>query len=231
MLSIMETMPDLPLMLVAALVVVASIVVTNLFRTPVALKPGKPVQLTLREREQLTHDTFRFRFSLASDKHRLGLPVGKHISLRARKDGKEIQRTYTPVSSDDELGYVDFVIKVYFAGVHPKFPDGGKMSQHLHSLKPGDTIEAIGPNGHMEYKGNGTLHLSRPRGPLQVKSAKRIGLIAGGTGVTPMIQLARAALKVSCPPSAAHMDDCVWVRILTTRLSSLCCLPTRLPRT
>lgn len=40
------------------------------------------------------------------------------------------------MTGDDELGYVDFVIKVYFKNVHPNFPDGGKMSQHLH----GDSI-------------------------------------------------------------------------------------------
>ena len=26
-------------------------------------------------------------------------------------------------------------LQVYFKGVHPKFPDGGKMSQHLESMK------------------------------------------------------------------------------------------------
>jgi cytochrome-b5 reductase len=31
--------------------------------------------------------------------------------------------------------------------VHPKFPEGGKMSQHLDSLKIGDKIEMRGPKG------------------------------------------------------------------------------------
>ena len=35
---------------------------------------------------------------------------------------------------------MDLVIKVYFANVHPRFPEGGKMSQHLESLKIGETI-------------------------------------------------------------------------------------------
>jgi hypothetical protein len=29
------------------------------------------------------------------------------------------------------------MLKVYFRGVHPKFPDGGKMSQHLESMEIG----------------------------------------------------------------------------------------------
>ena len=40
-------------------------------------------------------------------------------------------RAYTPTSGDDEVGFFDLVIKVYFKNVHPRFPDGGKMSQHL----------------------------------------------------------------------------------------------------
>jgi cytochrome-b5 reductase len=39
--------------------------------------------------------------------------------------------------SDDDFGTVSFVIKVYFRNVHPKFPEGGKMSQHMESLEIG----------------------------------------------------------------------------------------------
>lgn len=31
-------------------------------------------------------------------------------------------RAYTPTSSDDDLGYFDLVVKVYFANEHPSFP-------------------------------------------------------------------------------------------------------------
>lgn len=48
-----------------------------------------------------------------------------------------IVRPYTPVSSDDDQGQVVFVIKVYPANVHPKFPEGGKMSQYMDSLQIG----------------------------------------------------------------------------------------------
>lgn len=80
-------------------------------------------------------------------------------------------RPYTPVTSDDELGYFDLVIKVsylyslllllpnivkvYFKDVHPKFPEGGKMSQHLESLSIGSTIEIRGPSGKLTYVGRG----------------------------------------------------------------------------
>lgn len=37
---------------------------------------------------------------------------GQHLYLTAKVDGKLVIRPYTPVSSDDDLGFVDFVIKV-----------------------------------------------------------------------------------------------------------------------
>lgn len=37
---------------------------------------------------------------------------GKHVYLSARIDGSLVIRPYTPVTSDDDHGYVDLVIKV-----------------------------------------------------------------------------------------------------------------------
>ncbi len=45
--------------------------------------------------------------------------------------------------------------QVYKAGVHPRFPNGGKMSQHLDSLEIGDTIDIRGPEGKVNYAGRG----------------------------------------------------------------------------
>ena len=33
-----------------------------------------------------------------------------------------VMRAYTPTSSDDEKGYFDLVVKVYFANNNPAFP-------------------------------------------------------------------------------------------------------------
>ena len=112
--------------------------------------------IQLRTVIDLSHDTKLYRFALpgTSTTSRsaplvLGLPTGKHIKLFApasrlpvasvdgewngRPDpdaGKtEIERKYTPTSSDLDLGVLDLVIKVYGSGVVDRFPDGGKMSQ------------------------------------------------------------------------------------------------------
>ena len=47
------------------------------------------------------------------------------------------------------------ITQVYFKGVNAKFPDGGKMSQHLEKMELGDFIDVRGPNGLLTYEGQG----------------------------------------------------------------------------
>ncbi|GHP05673.1 NADH-cytochrome b5 reductase 3 [Pycnococcus provasolii] len=155
----------------------------------------------LVDKKTISHDTRRFRFALPSPKHILGLPVGQHISfIYTDADGKLVTRPYTPTSSDADVGYVDFVIKVYFKNVHPKFPNGGKMSQHLESLNVGDKMIFSGPRGKITYVGNGAFHIALPKskgGGYEKRRAKRVGMIAGGTGITPMLQIMRHMFRTS----------------------------------
>lgn len=44
-----------------------------------------------------------------------GLPIGQHLYLSAKINNELVSRAYTPVSSDDDVGYVDLVIKVRFS--------------------------------------------------------------------------------------------------------------------
>lgn len=156
----------------------------------VALNPKKWIDFELAEKVEISHDTRLFKFKLQSPEHRLGLPVGYHMFTRATINDKMVMRAYTPVSSDDDTGYFTLCIKVYFAGVHPKFPDGGKMSQHMESLSIGDTLQVKGPLGHFEYKGRGQFVLKGKQ-----RFAKKIGLLCGGTGLTPAYQVMMAVCK------------------------------------
>uniref|UniRef100_A0A914CA97 NADH-cytochrome b5 reductase n=1 Tax=Acrobeloides nanus TaxID=290746 RepID=A0A914CA97_9BILA len=164
--------------------------------------PDKKYALKLIEKEEVTHDTRKFKFGLPSNNHILGLPVGQHIYMSANIDGKLVVRPYTPISSDDDQGFVEFMIKVYFKDVNPKFPDGGKMSQHLESLKIGDTMDFRGPNGLIVYEGNGTL-AARPdkKSPPSRRKYKNFGMIAGGTGITPMLQIIWEILNNPADPT------------------------------
>ncbi|KAL9929525.1 NADH-cytochrome b5 reductase 3-like [Glossina fuscipes fuscipes] len=153
-------------------------------------------QLPLIEKEIISHDTRRFRFGLPSHQHILGVPVGHHIHLIATIDNDLVTRPYTPISSDDDVGYVDLVIKIYFKDTHLKFPAGGKLTQHLEKMRIGDKISVCGPSGRLQYMGNGNFLIKKLRkGPPKTATAKRVNMIAGGTGITPMLQLIRDILK------------------------------------
>jgi len=169
--------------------------------------PDKKYALKLIEKIEVTHDTRIFRFGLPSPQHVLGLPVGQHLYLSAKVDDKLVVRPYTPTSSDDDQGYVEFMIKVYFKDQHPKFLEGGKMSQHLESLKIGDTIDFRGPNGLIVYEGKGKfLVRSDKKSQPIVRKVKNVGMIAGGTGITPMLQIIKDILK--------HEDDPTKISLL-----------------
>uniref|UniRef100_A0A8C5PFB5 NADH-cytochrome b5 reductase n=1 Tax=Leptobrachium leishanense TaxID=445787 RepID=A0A8C5PFB5_9ANUR len=160
------------------------------------LDPNVKYPLPLIDKQEISHDTKRFRFALPSSEHVLGLPIGQHVYLSAKVNGSLVVRAYTPVSSDEVKGHVDLVVKIYYKNVNPKFPDGGKMSQYLNSLKIGDTVDFRGPNGLLVYKGKGKFAIrADKKSEPQIKSTKHIGMLAGGTGITPMLQLIRHITK------------------------------------
>ncbi|CAL0317905.1 unnamed protein product [Lupinus luteus] len=156
----------------------------------VALNPREKIPCKLVSKISISHDVRLFRFALPYEDQLLGLPIGKHIFLCANIDGKLCMRAYTPTSSVDEVGYFELVIKIYFKGVHPKFPNGGTMSQHLDSLPIGSVLEVKGPLGHIEYNGRGYFLVHGKE-----KFAKRLAMLSGGTGITPIYQVVQTILK------------------------------------
>lgn len=136
------------------------------------LKAGGDWQeFELKEKTEISHNVAIYRFALPGKNDILGLPIGQHVSLAATIDGKEIVRSYTPVSSDAiDKGYFDLLIKSY---------PTGNISKYVANLKVGETIKVKGPKGQMVYSPGLVRHF---------------GMIAGGTGITPMLQIIRAIL-------------------------------------
>jgi len=198
-----ETMKLVPI-LVGVGVVAASAIIVKLVldqrkkkvKKVTLVNPDVKYALKLTEKVVLSHDTRLFRFELPSPEHCLGLPIGQHIYLSAKINGSLVVRPYTPTSSDEDLGHMDLVIKVYHANVHPKFPDGGKMTQHLESMAVGDTIDVRGPSGLLQYEGKGSFAIKpdKKSSPSHTK-VNKVSMIAGGTGITPMLQLIRAVFR------------------------------------
>ncbi|EAS34255.3 NADH-cytochrome b5 reductase 1 [Coccidioides immitis RS] len=137
------------------------------------LNPTEFQNFVLKDKTIVSHNVCIYRFALPRPTDILGLPIGQHISLAATIPGqsKEIVRSYTPISSDDDAGYFDLLVKSY-----PQ----GNISKHLTTLRIGDKMKVRGPKGAMVYTPNMVRH---------------IGMIAGGTGITPMLQVIKAIIK------------------------------------
>lgn len=159
------------------------------------MNPREKMTLKLIEKEAMSHDVRRFRFALPKPNDVLGLPTCKHIFVSTKIEGKLVSRPYTPVSCDQDLGYVEFMLKIY-SPAPPRFPVGGALSQHLDSLKIGDSMQFRGPIGHVEYKGRGNFEIQH-RNEVVSKRVKHIGMLAGGTGITPILQIIRAVMRDS----------------------------------
>lgn len=165
--------------------------VTKIHNNNMALiNPREKIPCKLVSKKSISHNVRIFRFALPYEDQLLGLPTGKHLYVCATIDEKLCMRAFTPTSGVDEVGYFDLVVKIYFKGVHPKFPNGGLMSQHLDSLPIGSSLDFKGPLGHIEYIGKGNFMVSGKN-----KFAKRLVMLAGGTGITPIYQVVQAILK------------------------------------
>ena len=139
------------------------------------LNPKVFQEFELQEKTVLSHNTAIYRFKLPTPKSILGLPIGQHISIAADLNiegkQKEVVRSYTPISSDENKGYFDLLIKSY---------PTGNISKHMASMKIGQALKVRGPKGAMVYTPNLVRHF---------------GMIAGGTGITPMLQVVRAIVR------------------------------------
>ncbi|XP_027176753.1 NADH--cytochrome b5 reductase 1 [Coffea eugenioides] len=151
-------------------------------KAKVCLDPEKWKEFKLVKRTQLSHNVAKFRFALPTPTSVLGLPIGQHISCRGKDgQGEEVIKPYTPTTLDSDVGYFELVIKMY-----PQ----GRMSHHFRELRVGDYLAVKGPKGRFRYQ------------PGQVRA---FGMLAGGSGITPMFQVARAILENPNDKTNVHL--------------------------
>ncbi|MCJ1319134.1 hypothetical protein MMC15_004467 [Xylographa vitiligo] len=134
-------------------------------------------------------DTRVFTFQLEHAEQTLGLPVGQHLMIRLRDPvtKEAIIRSYTPISDTTKKGFLDVLVKVYFATNSTK---GGKMSTAMDALPIGHGVDFKGPIGKFEYLGRGSCAINAKK-----MIVKRFVMICGGSGVTPIFQVFRAIMQ------------------------------------
>ncbi|KAL2203234.1 hypothetical protein CC79DRAFT_1401480 [Sarocladium strictum] len=133
------------------------------------LDPVTYSPLPLKKKALVAPNVYRLTFTLPTTDTILGLPIGQHVTIKGDVNGESVARSYTPVSNNADLGILELVIKVY--------PDGKLTNGYLSKLEAGDEVLFRGPKGAMKY------HPS---------FCKKLGMVAGGTGITPMFQVIRA---------------------------------------
>jgi cytochrome-b5 reductase len=121
------------------------------------------------EKHPVTHNTSCFRFDLPKHADFDFLP-GDHMKVYPDPDNKLEFRSYTPTTTPDIENYFELTIKHY--------PDG-KVSSYMKERNVGDLVSMSGPHtgGHFEKD-----------------MANNVGMVAGGTGITPMISIIRSIL-------------------------------------
>ncbi|KAK9710204.1 NADH-cytochrome b5 reductase [Basidiobolus ranarum] len=145
------------------------------FPSNAALVPGVFTTFTLSKVTPVNSTSSIFRFALPPT-HCLGLNVSSCIVAKLPDQlsgGTFIARPYTPISDEKTLGYFELLIKRY---------PNGPLSEYFHGLLPGEMVEFQGPFPKFSYKPN---------------EFSKLGMIAGGTGITPMYQLLRKIFQNS----------------------------------
>ena len=150
---------------------VGALVYFDSLKPKATLSPTEWQKFPLVEKKTLSPNTALYRFRLPKPNAILGLPIGQHISVQADVNGKTVMRSYTPTSSDEDKGHFDLVVKAY---------EQGNVSKYIGNMKIGDLLTVKGPKGQMRY---------------QPGLARAFGMIAGGTGLTPCLQIIRAVLS------------------------------------
>ena len=150
--------------------------------------------LEISEKRQISPDTIFLKFKFPNPDWILGLPIARHLIFFKPPEAegeKQLARKYTPISPLNQKGSVDFVVKCY--PVTDEFPNGGKMGAYLMTKNVGDTVLMEGPVGRLTYLGNATIQIVKKEPMRKTK----IGLIAGGSGIAPLLSLLDAIYRAN----------------------------------
>jgi ferredoxin-NADP reductase len=156
-------------------------------RPEIRRRRSSSLRLQLARIDVETHDTKTLRF-LVTDTGRFSARPGQFLTFQWKIDGKVVPRCYSISSSPTQSGYVE---------ITPKRVPNGHVSTFLNDQAGvGLEVEASGPFGQFYFD--------------EIRH-KRIVLLAGGSGITPMMSMLR------------YIDD----RCLRTSVTLIYCVRTR----
>ncbi|KAI8645353.1 hypothetical protein BD408DRAFT_312323, partial [Parasitella parasitica] len=146
-----------------------------------ALDENFYVPLSLIKKEKISPDSFLLRVATTTQPTR-EFPVPSCVFVK--DDAIQVMRPYTPINQNPyEDGYIDLVVKQY---------QDGSVSRTLSGFQLNDKVHVRGPMTEEYLYSANTLDT--------------VGMIAGGTGITPMYQLIRRILE-----NPQDQDTHIWL--------------------
>ncbi|RTQ35038.1 phenylacetate-CoA oxygenase/reductase subunit PaaK [Variovorax gossypii] len=129
--------------------------------------------LRVKAIEPDTHEAVIVSFEVPADLQQVfGFTQGQYLTLRHDIDGQDLRRSYSICAGLD-----DGELRVGVRKVR-----GGVFSNWINaSLKPGDTLQVMAPQGRFFV-------------PIEPASARRHVGIAGGSGITPILSIMKTVL-------------------------------------
>ncbi|XP_050298908.1 cytochrome b5 reductase 4 isoform X2 [Anthonomus grandis grandis] len=131
-------------------------------------------QYVLKRKTEVNYNTWLLKFDRVDGK-RIIVPIGKHVRVFGSVDGQDISKSYTPVPEslfDTFLPHSE--LKDGITLMVKRYPDG-RMSRFVTSKDIDESVEISKPLGNFDLN--------------VVEKREIFVLLAGGTGITPMLNL------------------------------------------
>ena len=158
-------------------------------------------------------NTREVRFNFHSSRQCSGLEVGQFVAIRGEMDGETLMGYFSPITRPNDEGVLGILCRVDFKG--------GPITKLLEFSRPGSVLNMC-PMGGLRLK------FESDKISFRGKEIRRIGLLAGGTGIAPMIQIIRSYCQYvrsrpagSVPPgglnliyAADSLADLAYMKIL-----------------
>jgi len=178
-----------------------------------ALLEHPQVQYPLRlvDKELIGGRITRFRFALPMKRKVLGLKPGRQVYLVVTVNGSSSFHPFTPISTDEDVGYVDFLIEIPVKEelevcANECCSHFDTFTKYLNELSlDSDAIEIKGPTGELQYNGKGEFALTGAKGQITVKQYSNVLMIGEGVAVSPLYQIIKAILKDEHDQTKIHL--------------------------
>lgn len=174
-----------------------------------AVVPAKVKQsYVLLRKKQLSGDSYLLRYGLPEGRSMLGVqpsvPTCIKVEYEPAVEGhRTLAKSYSPVSHPNRGQDFELIVKAY------PYREGGGVGKYLCDMEEGASIQAaLKPervmHGHSHVIGRGW---------------NNIGLVAGGTGIAPLVQIATIALDT--PHSSLNSKPTVHLLFINHTLQDI----------